>query len=161
MSPEETLIELGITLPTPPRPVAAYVPFVRTGNLVFIAGQIPVADGGIRFAGIVYPGSMRENPDFVSATDAKLAARQCILNALAVLKDAVGSLNKVKRCVRLGVFVACHKEFIEHPLVANGASECVVQIFGDAGKHARAAVGSSSLPLGACVEVESLWEVED
>lgn len=161
LSPEDRLIELGITLPTPPKPVAAYVPFVRTGNLVFIAGQIPMADGGLRYSGTLYPSSLQESHDFVSTMDAKAAARQCILNAMAVLKDAIGSLNKVQRCVRLGVFVACHKDFIEHPAIANGASECVVQVFGDAGKHARAAVGSSSLPLGACVEVESLWEVRD
>ena len=161
MSPEEKLAELGITLPTPPKPVAAYIPFVRTGNLLFIAGQIPMKDGALQYRGRVYFDGSREHADNVSAGEAKAAAKQCVLNAMAVLKEATGSLNKVRRCVRLGVFVACDSKFTEHPSIANGASEFVVEVFGDAGRHARAAVGSSRLPLGACVEVESLWEVED
>ncbi len=161
MSPEEKLAELGITLPTPPKPVAAYIPFVRTGNLVFIAGQIPMKDGALRYRGTLYFNGTLEIPDNITMGEAKEAAKICILNAMAVLKEATGSLNKVRRCVRLGVFVACDSKFTDHPAIANGASEFVVEVFGDAGRHARAAVGSSSLPLGACVEVESLWEVED
>ena len=161
MNAEEKLAELNITLPAAPKPVAAYIPFVRTGNLIFIAGQIPMCEGKLLHKGIVQTVVEGSVQGQVSVTDARLAAKQCILNALAVLRDATGSLNKVRRCVRLGVFVACDASFVDHPTVANGASECVVQVFGDAGKHARAAVGSSSLPLGACVEVESLWEVAD
>lgn len=161
MSPEEKLAELGITLPTPPKPVAAYIPFVRTGNLVFIAGQIPMRDGALQYRGMLYFNGTREIPNNITMGEAKEAAKICILNAMAVLREATGSLNKVRRCVRLGVFVACDSKFTEHPAIANGASEFVVEVFGDAGRHARAAVGSSSLPLGACVEVESLWEVED
>ena len=153
MSIEARLSQLGITLPAAPKPAGAYVPSVRSGALLFIAGQIPMKDGVL-----LHPGQVRGDST-VTIAEAQLAARQCIINALAVVRDAAGSLDAVKRCVRLGVFVSCGPEFKDHPKVANGASELVVEIFGDAGRHARAAVGSSSLPLGAAVEVETLWEL--
>jgi enamine deaminase RidA (YjgF/YER057c/UK114 family) len=146
------LDRLGLTLPAAPKPVAAYVPAVRTGNLVFISGQIPLRDGTLMAAGSV--------PSAVSVDLAARAARQCLLNGLAVLADALdGDLERVRRIVRLGVFVASDPGFTEQPRVANGASELLESIFGEAGRHARAAVGSVALPLGAPVELEMVVEV--
>ncbi len=143
----DRLHQLGITLPTPPKPVAAYVPCVKAGNLVYVSGQIPFRDGKLIAAGPV--------PSVVSVDDARAAAHQCALNALAVLATAVdGDLDRVERIVRLGVFVCSDPGFTDQPKVANGASEFVVEVFGEAGRHARAAVGSVALPLGAAVEVE-------
>jgi enamine deaminase RidA (YjgF/YER057c/UK114 family) len=150
---DSRLRELGLTLPTPPKPVAAYIPWVRTGNLVFISGQVPFRDGKLLRAGPV--------PSAASVEQAREAARQCALNGLAVLSDAVGGdLSRVRRIVRLGVFVCSDPGFVEQPSVANGASELLQSIFGDSGRHARAAVGSVALPLGATVEVEMVAEVE-
>ena len=151
-TPEARLAALGVNLPAAPRPVAAYVPFVRTGNLVFVSGQIPMKDGSLMFTGRV--------PDQVSMADAIACARQCAINGLAVVRDAVGSLDRVRRVVRLGVFVSAQAGFHDEPKIGNGASELMVQVFGDSGRHARAAVGASDLPLGAPVEVEFLFEVE-
>lgn len=146
------LAELGLQLPAAPKPVAAYIPAVRTGNLVFISGQLPMKDGKLLSTGSV--------PDQVSLEAGQAAARQCVLNALAVLADQLGGdLGRVKRIVRLGVFVCSAAGFTEQPKVANGASELLQQIFGEQGRHARAAVGSIALPLGASVEVEMLAEV--
>jgi enamine deaminase RidA (YjgF/YER057c/UK114 family) len=131
--------------------VAAYVPFVRTGSLVFVSGQLPMKDG------VMAKGSI---PGQVSVEQGAAAARQAALNGLAVLADAAGGLDRVKRIVRVGVFVCSEAGFIEQPKVANGASELLQQVFGEAGRHARAAVGNIALPLGACVEVELLAEVE-
>lgn len=149
---EGRLAALGITLPAAPKPVAAYVPFVRTGNLVFVSGQIPMRDGTLVATGRV--------PDQVDMATAVACARQCAINGLAVIRDAVGSLDRVRRVVRLGVFVSAAPGFHEEPKIGNGASELMVQVFGEAGRHARAAVGASDLPLGAPVEVEFLVEVE-
>lgn len=151
-SPEQRLAALGLTLPAAPRPVAAYVPYVRTGNLVFVSGQIPMKDGSMVATGRV--------PDEVDMATAVSCARQCALNGLAVVRDAVGSLDRVRRVVRLGVFVATAPGFHDEPKIGNGASELMVQVFAEAGRHARAAVGASDLPLGAPVEVEFLFEVE-
>jgi enamine deaminase RidA (YjgF/YER057c/UK114 family) len=146
--------ELGLQLPEAPRPVAVYVPWVRTGNLVFVAGQIPFVGGELTAKGRV--------PSETSLEAARDAARQCALNGLAVLADALdGNLDRVRRVVRLGVFVASEPEFTDQPKVANGASELIGEVFGDAGRHARAAVGSIALPLGASVEVEMVVEVRD
>ena len=148
----DRLNELGITLPVPPRPVAAYVPAVQTGSLVFISGQVPIADGVLSSVGPV--------PSAVDLDAAAAAARLCGLNALAVLSAHLdGDLNRVRRIVRLGVFVASDPDFHDQPVVANGASELMQDVFGDAGLHVRAAVGSVSLPLGATVEVELVAEV--
>ena len=152
MTPQERLTDLGLTLPEAPKPVAAYVPSVRTGNLLYISGQLPFRDGQLIAIGPV--------PSAVSIEQAQEAARQCVLNALAVLAEAVGGdLDRVRRIVRLGVFVASDPTFTDQPKVANGASELLQDIFGDLGRHARAAVGSVALPLGASVEVEMIAEV--
>lgn len=149
--PEQRLAELGIVLPEAPKPVAAYVPAKRAGNLLFTAGQIPMEAGQLIAQGRV--------PDQVDVETAQRCARQCVLNGLAVARAAVGSLDEIAQVVRVGVFVASAPGFHEQPRVANGASELLVEIFGEAGQHARAAVGSVDLPLGAPVEVELLFEV--
>jgi enamine deaminase RidA (YjgF/YER057c/UK114 family) len=149
-SPESRLASLGLTLPNPARPVAAYIPTVRVGSLVFVSGQIPMREGKLIHSGIV---GRDVTPDA-----ARECARQCTLNGLAAVKAELGSLDRVARVVRLGVFVACEKGFHDQPAIANGASELLVQVFGEAGRHARAAVGCSDLPLGAPVEVEFLFE---
>jgi enamine deaminase RidA (YjgF/YER057c/UK114 family) len=133
--------------------VAAYVPVVRTGNLLYISGQVPFVDGKVKWTGPV--------PSIVSIDDARAAARQCALNGLAIVAGALdGDLNRVRRLVRLGVWVCCDAGFTDQPKVANGASELLVEIFGESGRHARAAVGSIALPLGATVEIEMLVEVD-
>ncbi|MBL1216621.1 MAG: RidA family protein [Planctomycetes bacterium] len=153
MSVYQRLEELGLELPEAPKPVASYVPWVRTGSLVFISGQLPLMDGKLLCAGRV--------PDEVPPDKAAAAARMCALNLLAVLHAATdGKLDSVTRVVRLGVFVASAPEFFQQPMVANGASDLMVNVFGDEiGRHARAAVGSIGLPLGAPVEIEGLFEV--
>jgi enamine deaminase RidA (YjgF/YER057c/UK114 family) len=147
----QRLQDLGLVLPPAPKPVAAYIPFVRTGNLVYISGQLPFQDGKLLATGPV--------PSVTSVEAAAAAARQAVLNGLAVLADAAGGLDRVQRIVRVGVFVCSDAGFAEQPKVANGASELLQQIFGEAGRHARAAVGNIALPLGASVEVELLAEV--
>jgi len=149
--PEAVLAELGIQLPEAPKPVAAYIPFRRVGNLLFVSGQVAFADGKLIAQGAV-PGQVRLEL-------AQVCARQCALNALAVIKSAVGNLSAVKQVVRVGVFVCSEPGFYEQPKVANAASELLVQVFGEAGRHARAAVGSVALPLGSPVEVEVVVEV--
>lgn len=146
-----TLTELGITLPEAPTPAANYVPFVRTGNLLYVSGQVSMdADGLVR-------GKLGEN---MSVEDAQKAARLCALNLLAQVSAACdGDLNKVTRVVKLTGFVNSTADFNQHPQVVNGASDLMAEVFGDAGKHARAAVGSSSLPLGVAVEVEGIFEL--
>lgn len=150
-SPDARLAALGLVLPQAPKPVAAYIPFRRAGNLLFVSGQIPMRSGQLVHKGLVGTD--------VSIEQAQECARQCCLNGLAVIRDALGSFDAVRQFVRLGVFVACGPEFVDHPKVGNGASELLVEIFGDRGRHTRAAVGSSSLPLGAPVEVDFLVEV--
>lgn len=145
------LQQLGITLPMPPKPVAAYVPAVRSGGLIFVSGQIPFREGKLICTGPV--------PSRVSIEEACAAARQCALNALAILAAEVRDLDGIQRIVRLGVFVCSDPGFTDQPKVANGASELLVEIFGEAGRHARAAVGSVALPLGATVEVEMIAEI--
>jgi enamine deaminase RidA (YjgF/YER057c/UK114 family) len=133
--------------------VAAYLPAVRVGDLVFLSGQIPLQDGRLVARGPV--------PSAVSPQQARGAARTCALNALAVLAASLdGDLDRVRRIVRVGVFVASDPGFSDQPQVANGASDLLVEIFGDSGRHARAAVGSVALPLGATVELEMVAQVE-
>lgn len=149
----EMLTKKGITLPHAPAPVAAYVPAVQTGSLVFISGQVPFKDGELLATGPV--------PSKVSLEQAQQAARQCLFNALAVLNDHLdGDLDRIERIVRLGVYVCSDPEFTGQPKVANGASELLGELMGEAGKHARAAVGSIALPLGATVEVEMIAQVK-
>jgi enamine deaminase RidA (YjgF/YER057c/UK114 family) len=150
----DRLAHLGVILPQAPKPVAAYVPFVRAGNLIHISGQIPMRSGKLIAAGSV--------PSIVSVDEARAAAHQCALNGLAVLASALdGDLDRVQQIVRLGVFICSDPGFTDQPTVANGASEFLVEVFGEKGKHARAAVGSVALPLGAAVEVDMLALIED
>ncbi len=150
-TPSDALAALGLTLPPAPKPVAAYVPFSRVGDLVFVSGQLPMRDGALIATGPV--------PSSTTPEAAKAAAQQCALNALAVAADAAGGLDRIAQVVRLGVFVQSDPAFTGQPAVANGASELMLSVFGEAGRHARAAVGSVALPLGATVEVEVIVRV--
>lgn len=150
-SPEERLARLGIELPQAPGALASYVPVAMTGNVVFVSGQLPFRDDGLPRTGLVGRDVTQE--------EAAEEARACALNVLAHLRAAAGSLDRVARIVRLGVFVASAPGFRSQPLVANGASDLMVEVFGDAGRHARAAVGVAELPLGAPVEVEAIAEI--
>lgn len=146
------LKELDITLPAPPAPVASYVPFVVSGNHVFISGQVTVDSGGLKYIGIVGKN--------LSAEEGKDAARLCAINAIAQIKAACdGDLDRVKRVVKVTVFVNAVREFTQHPEVANGASDLFVAVFGEAGRHARSAVGAGSLPRGVACEVETIFEI--
>ncbi|MAY75842.1 MAG: hypothetical protein CMJ31_14210 [Phycisphaerae bacterium] len=152
-TPEQRLDAAGFTLPEAPAAVAMYVPVVVDRGAVIVSGQIPLADGRLFARGVVGDSITLE-----TATD---CARRCALNALAVARSAVGSLDRIERVVRIGVFVAATPDFADHPKVANGASEVFFTAFGEAGRHARAAVGCSSLPLGAPVEVEAMFRLRD
>lgn len=142
---------LGLRLPPTPAPQGSYVPAVRSGNLVFVAGQLPMRDGAL-----VYKGKVGRDLDLEQAKD---AARICFLNALAALGFVGIGPEKVTRVVRLGGFVQAIDGFADHPKVLNGASDLARELFGEAGTHARAAVGVHSLPLDAAVEIESVFEV--
>ena len=150
-TPEERLAALGITLPKPPAPAAAYIPYVRSGDLVFTSGQVAVGESGLVAEGVVGAG--------VDLDTAVVCARQCAVNVLAQLKAAVGELARVRRIVKLTVFVASDPSFTQQHLVANGASELIAGVFGERGQHARSAVGSSALPTNTPVEVEAVAEV--
>ena len=150
-SPEARLAELGLTLPTPPAAAGAYVPAVRTGNLLYLAGTLPMKDGKVASLGKVG----RE----VDLTQAAEAAQLCALNALANAKVALGSLDKVVRVVMVNGFVNAVDNFSDSPAVINGASELFLAVFGEAGKHARAAVAVNGLPRGTTVEVQVVAEV--
>ena len=153
MSIEQNLAEMDLALPEAPKPVAAYVPAVRSGNLVFVSGQLPFAGKELLATGSV--------PDHVPLDVAQSAAKQCVLNGLAVLKAELGGdLSRLRRVVRIGVFVQSQDGFPGQPAVANGASEFLQALLGDAGKHARAAVGVNALPLNATVEIEFTFEVD-
>ncbi len=146
------LNELNIELPPAPGPAGSYVPYTVAGNLVFVAGQIPIEGGEIR-----HTGKLGAELD-VEAGQA--VARLCALNAIAQVRAACdGDLDRVTRCVRLTGYVACTDDFTQHPAVINGASDLVASVFGDAGLHARVAVGTNALPLGVPVEVESIWTI--
>lgn len=153
MTVEARLAELGLTVPDVVPPVAAYVPAVRSGSQVFTAGQLPMRDGALIATGKVGDG--------VTPEQAAECARQCALNAIAAVKSVVGDLEKVVRVVKVVAFVASTPDFTGQPGVANGASELLAAAFGDAGIHARSAVGVPVLPLDAPVEVEILVEVAD
>ena len=148
---EERLAELGIILPPAPKPVASYIPVKVVGDLAWVAAQIPMQDGAVTVAGKV--------GGEVTIDDANAGARRCALQALAALQAALGTLDRVKGIVKLDVFVASATGFTDHPKVANGASDLLVEVFGDEGRHARAAVGVPELPLGAAVEVALLVQV--
>ncbi len=147
---DRKLAELGLSLPEAAAPVAAYVPAVLAGNLLHISGQLPFKDGK------VVTGRLGEG---LSVEDGQDAAQRCALMLVAQVKAAIGDLGRVKRIVKLGVFINSHGDFTDQPKVANGASELMVALFGDAGRHARSAVGVPVLPLGAAVEVDAIVEV--
>jgi enamine deaminase RidA (YjgF/YER057c/UK114 family) len=149
---DDRLKELGIALPSPPVPVASYVPYVIAGKLVAISGQLPIGPEGPTFLGKLGEG--------ISLEDGQAAARLCAINVLAQAKVACdGDLDRVKRWVKLTVFVNAVPGYTQHPEVANGASDLFVQVYGDAGKHARAAVGAGSLPRNVATEVEAVFEL--
>jgi enamine deaminase RidA (YjgF/YER057c/UK114 family) len=148
----EKLHSLGLTLPAVPAPVAAYVNCVRSGNLLFLSGGLPI-DGERKIIGKV--------PSQVSIEEAKQGARMVILNRLAVIREEIGSLDKVKQIVSLNGFVNSDPDFHGHPQVVNGASELLVELFCDKGKHTRTALGAAALPLNVAVEINLVVEVED
>lgn len=149
---EESLASKGIELPEPPKPAGAYVPAVRVQNLIFVAGQIPLVKGFLKYKGKVGKD--------LAVEDGYKAAKVCALNALSVLKNELGTLDKVVRIVRVAGFVNSAEDFVDQPKVINGASDLFVEVFGERGKHARIAVGTNTLPIEAAVEIEVLAEVQ-
>ncbi len=150
MSLAEKLKSLDITLPPVSGPFGSYIPARRAGNLIYIAGQLPMKDGKLMATGPV--------PSRCSIEDARAAARQCIVNAIAAVQSLSGGIDQITGVVRVGAFVRSDDTFTEQPKVADAASELLTQIFGDAGKHARAAVGVNTLPRDASVEIEVIFE---
>jgi enamine deaminase RidA (YjgF/YER057c/UK114 family) len=150
---EARLAELGITLPDAAAPAANYVPFVKTGNQLFISGQLPMDSGAIAVTGKLGDGLQVE--------DGQKAARLCAINLLAQAKAATGDLDKVVRLVKIVGFVNSTGEFTDQPKVINGASDFLVEAMGDSGRHARSAVSAASLPFGAAVEIEAIFEIAD
>jgi enamine deaminase RidA (YjgF/YER057c/UK114 family) len=148
---EKRLADLGVTLPAAAAPAANYVPFVRSGNLLFTAGQLPLKDGKLQAAGLL-------GRDLDTAAGRE-AAKLCAINILAQTKAALGDLERIARVVKITAFVASTTDFTEQHLVANGASDFLAAVLGERGKHARSAVGMASLPLNAAVEVEAIIEI--
>ena len=157
MTPLEKLEQLGIKLHQPPKPLGAYVPAVRTGNMVYTAGQLPMVFGPDSDGKLSAKGKV---PSQVSLEDAKNAARVCVINALSAVLSQVDSFDSIVRIVRLNVFVNCESDFMDQAAVANGASELLGEIFGSAGEHTRCAIGAASLPLDAPVELDIIAEVK-
>jgi enamine deaminase RidA (YjgF/YER057c/UK114 family) len=152
MTIEEKLAEMGIELPTPPKPVAAYVPCVQAGNLVFLSGQLPVKDGRVMAVGAV--------ASHCSLEEAREGAKLTAINILAQLKAYLGSLDQIKRIVRLEGFVQSENGFYKQPEVMNGASEFLAEVFVEKGKHTRIAIGVNELPLNATMQIAAIIEVE-
>lgn len=150
---EQKIAELGIEIPEAPTPLAAYIPAIARGNMVFTAGQLPMLNGQL-----LYEGKVGAD---VSLEEAIKAAETCAVNCLSVIKAEVGNLDKIRRIVKVTVFVNSADGFIKQPQVANGASELLVKIFGDNGKHVRSAVGVNELPINAPVEIEMIAEIEN
>jgi enamine deaminase RidA (YjgF/YER057c/UK114 family) len=148
---DEKLASLNITLPTPPKPAGSYIPIVKTGNMIFVSGQIPMKDGQVQFKGQV--------PTSISVEEAQSAARLCIINVLAQLKSELGTLDKISKIVRVSGFVSSSQEFYEHPKIINTASDLLFEIFGEKGRHTRIAVGVASLPLNSAVEIDLIAEI--
>lgn len=151
-SPEEKLRELGISLPAAPEPLGSYVPLIRAGNFLFLSGILPLRDGRLTRTGKV--------GDAVSAGEAQEDARQTVVNALSIVKANIGSLDRVSRCVKLTGYVASSSGFTEQPKVLNAASDLLRDVFGEAGRHARVAVGVAVLPLDSPVEIDFIFEVK-
>ena len=149
---DERLIELNLVLPVTPKPVAAYIPAKLSGNLIFTSGQLPMVDGRLISVGLLGQD--------VEMEEANKAARICTLNALAAIKELIGDLDRIKQIVRVVGYVASAPTFTQQPAVVNGASELLLEIFGENGKHARSAVGMAVLPLNASVEIELTVEIE-
>jgi len=148
---EQTLVRLGVALPAPPKPVATYIPAVRAGQLLFLSGVIPFRDGKLALE-----GKLGKDLGIEQGYE---AARIALLNALAIVRSELGTLDRVKRCVRMVGYVASAEGFVQQPAVINGASDLLVEIFGEAGRHARVALGAAELPLNAPVELELIVEV--
>lgn len=149
---ESRLAEMGVVLPAAAAPAANYLPYAQAGNLLFTAGQLPLKDGKLTASGL-----LGRDLDTAAGRD---AARQCAINILAQVKAATGDLGRLKRIVKISVFVASTPDFTEQHLVANGASDFLAEALGEAGKHARSAVGMAALPLDAPVEIEAICEIE-
>ncbi|MFM9875531.1 MAG: RidA family protein [Nitrosarchaeum sp.] len=149
---EEKIKQIGIKLPTPPNPAGSYIPVVKTGNLVYVSGQIPMEDGKVSYTGKVTD----ENIEM-----AQKAAKICAINILAQLKKELGDLEKISKIVRLSGFVNSVPEFTQHPKVINAASDLFYEIFGENGKHSRIAVGVSSLPLNSMTEIDAIVEIKN
>lgn len=149
---EQVLTRLGIVLPAPPKPVATYIPAVQAGRLLFLSGVIPFQDGRLILTGKVGRD--------LTVEQGYEAARIALLNALAIVRGELGTLDRVARCVRMVGYVASAEGFVQQPAVINGASDLLVEIFGEAGRHARVALGAAELPLNAPVELELIVEVE-
>jgi enamine deaminase RidA (YjgF/YER057c/UK114 family) len=151
LSPEEKLKQLGIELPDAPKPLGSYMPLVRTGNLVFLSGILPLVEGELSREGRV--------GEKVTVDEAREDARTAAINALAILKSNLGTLNKIRRCVKITGYVSSAQGFTKQPDVLNAASDLMFEIFGEVGRHARAAVGVNVLPLNSPVELEFIFEV--
>lgn len=148
---EERLKELGITLPPAPQPLGAYLPCVRSGNLLFLSGILPLREGKLLKTGRV--------GESLTIEEAKEEAKQVVINALCIVKATIGNLDLISRCLKLNGYIASSPDFLEHPVVLNAASELLYNIFGDTGKHARVAVGVNTLPLNSPVEIDFIFEV--
>jgi enamine deaminase RidA (YjgF/YER057c/UK114 family) len=153
MSAEDNLITLGITLPEPPNPIGAYLPATRAGDLVFVSGVLPMVEGKLFCQGKLGLE--------IGLEEGYEAARISCINALSIIKKELGSLDSIRRIVKITGYVASTPDFIDQPKVVNGASELLLSVFGEQGKHARAAVGCSSLPADSPVEIEMIVEVEE
>ena len=152
MSIRQRAADLGISIVKPAGTFGTYVPAKRTGNLIYVSGQLPMKDGQLVARGPV--------PSAAGVEQARLAARQCVINALGAVEALVGGVEQLVGVVRVGAFVACDAGFEQQPTIANAASELLIELFGEAGRHARAAVGTNALPLGASVEIEFLFEAK-
>jgi len=150
---EEKIKQMGFTIPEVVKPLAAYIPAMQVGNLVMTSGQVPISAGTVKYIGKVGRD--------LSEEQGKEAAKLCALNCLSAVKSVIGSLDRIKRVVKLTVFVSSAEGFTAQPKVANGASEFIGEIFGDAGKHVRSAVGVSELPLNSAVEIEMIVEIQN
>ena len=150
MTIDERLNELGISLADTPKPLGSYLPYVRSGNLIFISGLLPFRNGKLR------TGRVGES---VSVDEAREDARQVVINVMSVLKTVAGDLGKISKCIKLNGYIASAADFTDQPKVLNGASDLLLEIFGEAGRHARAAVGVYSLPLNSPVEIDFIFEI--
>ena len=148
---DEKLASLNITLPDPPKPAGSYVPVIIAGRLVFVSGQIPLKEGKVQYFGKVSKD--------ISVEEAQKAAKLCIINALAHLKNELGNLDKISKIIRVSGYVNSTPEFVEHPRVINAASDLLYEIFGSRGQHSRIAIGVASLPLNSCVEIDVVAEI--